>query len=355
MRQTFFLITALFLSLFSFAQGRINGVVTDAETKLPLQGASVFAQNTTLGAVTKEDGSFSLHLSKGGYELVISFTGYTSQRLNVEADGEKQVNIALQKEDQSLSEVVIRSTNEVADGWDKYGSFFIRNFIGATPLADSCFLQNPEALKFYYYKRSDKLKVLATEPLRIENRSLGYQIHYALDSFISKNNLVSYRGNCFYRLMEGSNEEQAAWQKARNLAYYGSRLHFLRSYYDSTLSQNGFTVDILSANATKKFDRLDNPYDTAYYFASDSSSDVELFFPEKVSITYAKKKPEPAYLEQMKLPGNVPVQISYVDLFETITIKPNGYFVDQRSWVNQGYWSWKNLADQLPFDYEPTD
>jgi len=45
--------------------------------------------------------------------------------------------------------------------------------------------------------------------------------------------------------------------------------------------------------------------------------------------------------------------IDYVDLADGITIKPNGYFFDQKSWVNQGYWSWKNLADQLPNDYDP--
>jgi hypothetical protein len=55
----------------------------------------------------------------------------------------------------------------------------------------------------------------------------------------------------------------------------------------------------------------------------------------------------------MKLPVDVPVQISYVDLLDAILLKPNGYFIDQRNWINQGYWSWKNLADQLPYDYRP--
>jgi hypothetical protein len=68
-----------------------------------------------------------------------------------------------------------------------------------------------------------------------------------------------------------------------------------------------------------------------------------------------KAKPEATYLQQMKLPADVPVQISYVDLMESILIKPNGYFLEQRSWINQGYWSWKNLADQLPYDFEPTE
>ena len=56
---------------------------------------------------------------------------------------------------------------------------------------------------------------------------------------------------------------------------------------------------------------------------------------------------------QTHLPADVKMQLSYVDLLEGIVIKPNGFFFDQRSWINQGYWSWKNIADQLPYDYEP--
>jgi hypothetical protein len=49
----------------------------------------------------------------------------------------------------------------------------------------------------------------------------------------------------------------------------------------------------------------------------------------------------------------VPAEISYIDLRDAIVIKENGYFYDQKDWINQGYWSWKNLGDQLPYDYIP--
>ncbi|MFN2440153.1 MAG: carboxypeptidase-like regulatory domain-containing protein [Chitinophagaceae bacterium] len=353
-KHLFFLFSISFITLSGLTQGSVNGRVIDAETRQPLEGASVFAQNTTIGAVTANDGSFKLSFSKGGYELIISFTGYISQRLNVEGNENKTVEIALQKEDKSLSEVVVRSSNEVMDGWEKHGSFFIEHFIGATPFAKQTTLQNPEVLKFYYYKRSDKLKVLATEPLRITNNALGYTLQYSLDSFVyyNKDFISSYRGNCLYLPMEGDTVQQQQWAATRRNAYAGSRLHFLRSYYDSSLSAEGFTVDILSSTDAKKFDRIANPYDTAYYLVNDSTADVELFFPVKISITYTKEKPEPEYLQAMKFPANVKTQISYVDLKDAISIMENGYFIEQKSWVNQGYWSWKNLADQLPYDYE---
>lgn len=347
------LLLFLFAGLFAFGQGTISGKIIDAESKEPLAGASVFAQNTTKGTTSDKEGAFSLYLNKGGYEVIITFTGYASRKINYEAVSDRQFTIELQKEDKSLSEVVIRSSNEVADGWEKYGKFFLDHFIGTTPFADSCTLLNPQVLKFYYYKRSDRLKVLATEPLQISNRALGYNLNYGLDSFVYhyQKDLSSYRGNCLFQQMEGNAEEQSQWQKNREQAYKGSRLHFVRSYYDSTLKQEGFTVDLLSATNATKFDRLANPYDSTYYFFDDSTGNAELYFPAKVSIAYTKKAPEKRYLQQMKLPLNVGQQLSYVVLTDGVTIMPNGYFLEQQSWVNQGYWSWKNLADMVPYDY----
>lgn len=357
MKKPILLFTTFFLCLFSFAQFVISGKVVDADTKEPLQSASVFAQNTTKGTVTDKEGNFRLGLDKGGYELIVSYTGYVSQSINVTGSADQQLNIELKKADNSLSEVIIKSSNEVDSGWEKYGKFFVEHFIGSTPFADSCFLQNPEALKFLYFKRNDRLKILASEPLIIINKSLGYNLRYELDSFVYffQTDINSYRGRCLYSAMEGTPEQQKVWKKNREQAYYGSRLHFLRAYYDSALKKEGFTVDILSKNNENKFNRLANPYDTAYYFYNDSADNAELYFPVKASITYTKKAPEKEYLQQYHLPPDVKIQISYVDLLDGIIIKPNGYFFDQKSWINQGYWSWKNLADQLPYDYEPGD
>jgi len=355
MNKPFFLLIAIFTYIVSFAQGTISGTVVDAETRQALEGASVFAQNTTKGTMTDKEGNFRLYLAKGGYEINITFTGYASRTINLEVTGDRSFNLELQKGDNTLGEVIIKNTNEVPDGWEKYGDFFVKHFIGATPNSDSCLLLNPQALKFLYFKRNDRLKVLATEPLQIQNNSLGYNLRYELDSFVHffKTDMNSYRGKCLYLPLEGDSMQQIAWQKARRETYDGSRLHFLRSYYDSTLAKEGFTVDLYTESSKTKFGRLKNPYDTAYYFFDDSTANAELYLPVKASIAYNKKAPEKRYLEQNGLPPGVPMQISYIDLSETIIIKTNGYFTDQKSWVSQGYWSWKNLADQLPYDYEP--
>lgn len=301
MKKPCLFLVALLSSLFSFTQGTISGTVVDAESGLPLEGASVFAQNTTKGTTTDKEGAFKIYLEKGGYEINISFTGYTGKTINLQVAGDRTFNLRLDKADNSMSEVIIKSSNEVPDGWEKYGTFFVQHFIGATPNADSCVLLNPQALKFLYFKRNDRLKVLAAEPLQIQNKALGYTLRYELDSFVHffKAELNSYRGKCLFLPMDGDSAQQATWKEARRAAYAGSQLHFLRSYYDSSLTKEGFTVDLYTGGKYNKFGPLKNLYDTAYYFFDDSTANAELYFPVKASITYTKKAPDKRYLQRI--------------------------------------------------------
>lgn len=340
-------------SILSAAQFVITGTVVDSASKEPLVNASVFCQNTTLGTVTDKEGKFSLSLKSGGYDLIFSYTGYLTQTLRVTENN--KIDIQLVKEEKSMGEVVLRNTYEVADGWAKYGDFFFQNFIGSTPNAAKCTLLNPEVLKFYYYKRSNRLKVLATDAIQIANHALGYNLRYQLDSFVYFYNthVNSYRGNCLYTEMEADDSTKQVWSKARAKAYEGSKLHFMRSYYDSSLYEDGWVIDMLDEKNEKKFNRVDNPYDTLYYGALDSTLQIEIWFPRKLSIAYTNKKPEPEYLKKMGLPKNVQYPISYIDIKETIAITENGYYYEQKDWLNQGYWSWKNVADLLPYDYLP--
>ncbi len=356
MKKLRFTLLALFAG-FSFAataQFTVTGVVLDSTSREPLAAASVFCQNTTLGTATNKQGEFSLALKSGGYDLIFTYTGYQTQTIRITGDVSK-FEILMIKEDKSLGEVVIKSSNEVKDGWVKYGSFFLENFIGTTPNAAQCSLQNPEVLKFYFLKKSNKLRVLATEPLLISNKALGYSMRYQLDSFIYQYNtdINSYRGYCLYTEMEGNDSLRRVWAVNRVKAYAGSKLQFMRSYYDSTVKEDGWLIDMLDEHDPAKFTRITNVYDTLYYGALDSTMEVEIWFPRKISITYTKKKPEPEYLKKFKLPKNVGTQISYIDLTDAIAIKENGYYYDQKDWINQGYWSWKNLGDQLPYDYLP--
>lgn len=360
-----------FSFLTTFSQMTVTGVILDSASKEPLVSASVFCQNTTSGTYSNKQGEFSLSLkSSGKYDLIVSYTGYQTQTIRLGDSTHFQILMA--KEDKSMGEVVIKSSSEVPDGWTKYGNFFTQNFIGATPNAANTTILNPEVLKFYFSKRNNRLKVLADSVLVIENKALGYQIRYQLDSFVYYYNteLNSYRGYCLFSEMEGSDSLKNIWANARKNAYDGSKLHFMRSYYDSTIQQDGWIIDMLDENDDKKFNKIKNVYDTSYYNGvvnmkdslgldsvmysiPDGTFEVEIFFPRKISVTYTKKWPEKEYLKKMKLPKNIPYQISYIEIKDWIAITENGFYYEQKNWINQGYWSWKNLADLLPYDYEP--
>jgi len=357
------IICLLFLtnvSLFVAAQVdfTVSGKVIDSATREPLASASVFCQNTTQGTATNRDGQFSLSLKAGGYDLIITFTGYQSKLIRITQNSNAaDLIIEMVKAEKSMEEVVIRSSNEVKNGWEKYGQFFIDNFIGSTPFSSQCTLQNPEVLKFYYFRRADKLKILAEEPLILTNRALGYNLRYNLDSFLFlyKTDLCSYRGFCFYEELHGPADSLQLWKKNREKAYYGSRLHFMHSIYDSTVMENGFVVALLDEKDDTRFNTIKNLYDTIFYNAIDSLAEVDVSFPAKISITYTKRTPENEYLKKYKLPLNLGVQTSYIDLLDVITVKQNGYYYDQKDWINYGYWSWKNIADQVPYDYVPEE
>ena len=335
------------------AQFTVSGLVLDSASREPLSAASVFCQNTTLGTATNKQGEFTLNLKSGGYDLIFSYTGYKTQTLRI-SDNNK-LEVLMTKEDKSLGEVTLKNSYEVTDGWSKYGDFFFKNFIGATPNADQCVLTNPEVLKFYYYKRSNRLKVLATDALQIANKALGYNLRYQLDSFVYfyNTNINSYRGYCLYTEMEGGDSLKKVWATNRLKTYEGSKLHFMRSYYDSTVLEDGWIIDMLDEANDKKFNKVKDVYDSLYYGAMDSTLQIEIYYPRKISITYTKKRPEAEYLKKMNLPKSVPFPISYIDIKETIAITENGYYYDQKDWVNQGYWSWKNVGDLLPYDYVP--
>ncbi len=355
MRNIIILLILLFSSSFCWSQYSIKGRIIDSASAQPLVGASVYAQNTTQGTITNSEGYFVLPLKSGGYDLAVSFTGYQTKQIRVSASDSDLGDVQMLQEDKSLQEVIIRSSNEIADGWEQYGSFFLSHFIGTTPFAQQTKLLNPEVLRFFIIKRTNKLRVMAREPLQISNEALGYKIQFQLDSFMYyyDTDVSSFRGYPFYTEMEGHRGDRARWAENRKKAYYGSKLHFMRSYYDTTLAKEGFNIDLQEGNDSSKFVRIGKPYDSKYFGIVDSTGDVEVWYPNVISVTYTRQKPEQEYLEHFKLPLDVPHQISYIHLTYSIFIQENGFYYDARHWVNQGYWSWKNLADFLPFDYNP--
>ena len=99
--------------LFIFAQnnGTLRGRVLDNQSLLPLEGATVIIEGTTLGVITDSDGYFTLNdVPPQTYNIVASFLGYANQtefNVIVKSVGTADLLFKLEEVSESLDEVVV--------------------------------------------------------------------------------------------------------------------------------------------------------------------------------------------------------------------------------------------------------
>ena len=82
----------------------VSGTVVDA-SGLPVIGAGVLIEGTSTGAVTDENGKYSIEVPSGDSILEFSCMGY--QTLKVSLDGRRVMDVTLREDTQFLDEVVV--------------------------------------------------------------------------------------------------------------------------------------------------------------------------------------------------------------------------------------------------------
>lgn len=103
-RLSLVLSLVLFSVGFIMAQRTVSGTITD-EGGEPLIGASILVKGTSTGTVTDVDGTYSLSVPADNNTLVISYTGFATQE--VELGASNVVDLALAEDVEQLSEVVV--------------------------------------------------------------------------------------------------------------------------------------------------------------------------------------------------------------------------------------------------------
>ena len=128
-RKQLFTLLLFFISATTFAQTELRGKVADFLTYQPIESASVYLENTTIGSITNADGNFVLKVPQQHLQdtLVISSIGYKSFKVVI-SEFENGADIFLEEDVASLDEVVI-----VADPRPTTGNGIVQKAIEKLP------------------------------------------------------------------------------------------------------------------------------------------------------------------------------------------------------------------------------
>ncbi len=254
-----------------FGQSTIKGVVLDNKTGEPLPFATVYINGTTKGTTTDNDGRFELKDVSFPATVVFSFVGYKPQACDLDCAPNK-MTIALETNDE-LPEVVISGKVKRRDL-----NYFKRMFLGDDYWGRNATIRNEEVIMIDNSESSkpveinhktvgtDEIKSIfkawANEPLVIDMPLLGYELYVDLVQFaVEKTGSRSYtsggtldvniRTQCdmlgyfYFKPYENLKKRQAEKIAGnRRQAYYNSSQHFLRSFYEDRLEENGYTLSM---------------------------------------------------------------------------------------------------------------
>lgn len=389
-------------------QKKIQGKVLTSDTHKPVALANVFLSNTSIGTITNENGEFTIsRVPEGKYDLVVSFVGYESYILAVYSSHlPTYLTIVLKPKFDELQEVIVEPYEK--NGWEKWGIFFMENFMGTTAFSQDCKLLNKEVIKFRMNKKENILKAVANDQLVIVNNALGYKLKYDLTRFEYNfgTRIFLYQGYPLFEEIETKrNGLQKRWAKNRDDAYYGSMMHFMRSLFRNTLLEDKFEVRKLikipvaeqkrvmaiyqammkkSAASGRPIIRdLDMaatyPDSAAYYkgvmqhpenmsvlinrilpgdsiaFGIDSNT-AGLSFKDYLQVVYPPKN-TPLEYQKFLRKGDLIAPVTS-ELFLTsnrpISVVSNGNFFEGIDIITSGYWGWsEKIGNMLPSDFNP--
>lgn len=408
MKPLAFFLFACTLTATVHAQGVLKGRVMASDTHTPIGQANVYLSNTAIGTVTSDNGTFTITaFPSGRYELVVSFIGYETYTATVFSSKlPASLEVVLKPKVNELQEVVLLPYEK--NGWEKWGKFFLENFIGTSENAKQCLLLNKDVVKFRFNRKQNTLQAFANATLLIDNKALGYRIKYDLTRFEYDftQKMFFYEGYPFFEEMASSRKGLIRRRaKKREDAYYGSLMHFMRSLYRNKLLEDHFEVRrlIKVSDAEKKRVRdiyriavqrpmadgrmlISNafngfpPDSAAYYhtvlqqpdklnilvnqvlpgdsiaYGADSVT-AGFHFKDYLQVVYPLKK-TPAEFFSYGQPGIVRDQplTSEITLItgQPLYVLANGSYYEELNLLTSGYWAWwEKIGNLLPYDYQP--
>lgn len=330
----------------------ISGTVKNAKGD-NMQSATVFIAGSEKATATGADGQFKFNgLIPGTYQLVVNLIGYAPVKQNVIIkDADEAINLTVTEKTIMLDEVIIGNKNTRA----KYVKTFIESFMGESANAKYCKILNPDLLEFSTNK--GVLKATTADFLIIENNALGYRIKYLLKKFLHEEarNMTMYDGDYSFEQMTGTPEQQKIWEKKRFEAYQGSLMQYLRALYGGTTRQEGFLIYKILGPLTLPLSIETIPVIPEQLIDRSDKNLITFKYDMRFYILFDKKKAakrDPEFAEKWVM--------SELDkcgsIFNTdARVDSRGSFTNYEKLLIQGFWGHKRVADQLPWEYKPTN
>jgi hypothetical protein len=250
---------------------------------------------------------------------------------------------------------------------------FLENLLGYSPNADKCKLLNPDAVDVNLVRKQgypNTIEASSDEFLIIENKALGYKLHYLLTGFKLRTteNRLSYSGTLFFEEMKGTKSEEEIWKRNRKAAYEGSVTHFFRAAFNNTLDEQKFLIYKLPyvghyQSKVKVQDLQPYKIPALMFTAVDANTrllnlsslreDTTQFY-----VVYTGKN-EPGDFTgsafKIRMPFHIPAKLQQVSIIRpmdnTIMVEKTGNINPPDGILRLGYWSWCRAADFLPTDY----
>ncbi len=337
--------------------GTLQGRVVDAKTGEPLVGAHVFLAGSTLGATTDRDGRYRLaHLPPGRHEIAASMLGYEHQSQRLSLPATDSLDFRLKSTVIALGEVFVAATRP--EQWRRHLETFEQLFLGTTDNAERCTLLNPEVLDFT--DDDGRLRAEASAPLLIENRALGYRVHYYLKEFEVVHGVLRYLGIPRFDELEPRNKrERRRWERQRRKTYEGSLQHFLATLFDTgnikDAKKAGFEVSVAPQFELDPSSTFPVRSGSLLRPAAEPHSRL-LAFEDHLQVVYT---PDVRLPSPSGFPGINNTSLDDYASWITLTDGPAeidrfGHLFDPYAVTTYGRWSQERIAEILPREYQPS-
>ncbi len=362
------------------AQVTITGRIISDETGDPVPNASVYINNTTIGANTDAQGNYNLSGIKPGiYEIIISHISFDKLIHRVEVrDQLLRISFRVIPAVKQMRNIVVMRP----DLRKKWLATFKEYFLGQSQAAAKSKIKNEDDIFFEKGESPGSMIAFSEAPIIIENRELGYRIYFELQEFFydQGNSRTYFFGFSRYEELDNKKSTHSKWERNRMRTYQGSTQHFyhslladkleeeqfviyLRRKADSakkSISTNGGTIKVRLPGKNEKSGAPDLAITARVQdilFVSDSVPDKKLLrWKGELVVRYKKEPYEKKYLRNKGhtngyLPNGVQ---SAIEMVETeVFLDPNGTLENPLAVQYTGFWSYERVANMLPIDYRP--